>query len=138
MQVVLGDAITAYEEQATDAQPKKQLEAVQVDSASKEHKLKPETPAEESHRWTTAGMFALVDACYMATAFNTDTYGLTAGGTSGDWWVVQVVKNALSLAFLVTAEDRDAFVTTTVYVVYYCIRFEVRTEICVQTGCTCA
>ena len=73
-------------------------------------------------------MFFIVDACFFATAFNIDSYGLTAGSSgNGGGWAGQVLQNAFSLSFLVTAEDRDAFVTTTVYVIYYCIRFEVST-----------
>jgi hypothetical protein len=71
-------------------------------------------------------MFAIVDACYMATAFNVDSYGLAAGG-GGSFTQQQqaVLDNILGMPYLITAEDRDAFVTTTVYVMYYCVRFEV-------------
>ena len=74
-------------------------------------------------------MLAIVVACYTATAFNVDQYGLTAGGPEGgehsQSWTARVFSNMFSMPFLVTAEDRDAFVTTTAYVLYYCVRFEV-------------
>ena len=74
-------------------------------------------------------MLAIVVACYTATAFNVDPYGLTAGGPDGGGqgqsWIARVLSNMFSMAFLVTAEDRDAFVTTTAYVMYYSIQFEV-------------
>lgn len=66
LQVVLGDAITAYEEQVTDAwaaQPKRSLQTVQVDSGSKAQKLQDKVPvaAEESHRCLVCYLHAAAD-----------------------------------------------------------------------------
>ena len=120
---MLGDAITSYEEEEEKVvEPGPQVHDSNAELAAKE----------ESHRWTIVGMFCVVQVSYYATAFNVDAYGLTVGSSPGKNNDVlgQAMKNALSLTFLVTAEDRDAFVTTTVYVIYYCVRFEVN---CIET-----
>lgn len=82
----------------------------------------------DTHRWLSAGMWFIMDVCYMATAFNTrEPYFMD--------WIISVFQNSSGMGYLVTVEDRDAFITTTAYIVYYTFRFEVR---CMQSfNCSC-
>jgi hypothetical protein len=58
-------------------------------------------------------MVLIMVTCYFSTAFNTDSDGIV------EQWVF---GNAFSLSWLVTYEDKRAFVFTTVYNAYYCVR----------------
>lgn len=62
-------------------------------------------------------MLLIVAVCYFATAFNAVDSDLI------EPWVFQ---NAFSLTYLVTQEDKQAFIFTSIYVIYYCLRTTVR------------
>ena len=73
-------------------------------------------------RWTAAGAWALLLACYLATAFNVVVPHDTSPPRPHAFLVF--LTNVFDLPYLITAEDRDAFVTTTLYIVYYTFWFE--------------
>jgi hypothetical protein len=112
MQVVLGDAISASEQKGS--------EEAHGNAGDEENE---EEGSSQGYKWAVAGMLSIVLMSYIATAFSIDdSDGTAASGSSG--WFVQIFKNAFSLTAFVTYEDKAAFVATTLYVIYYCVRIQ--------------
>ena len=71
-------------------------------------------------------MILIVLTSIFATSFQTVDERKVANGTKG--WVVQVFENTFSLTAFVTYEDKAAFIATIGYVLYYCVRVQVRPQ----------
>lgn len=126
--VVLSDAVTAYDERGKKP-PKEIKDGKDVDK-EKVKEGGDESRGQEGHRWTAVGMWGLLLSCYLATGF-TSVFTFPPSQLAQFWTYVPgaasvfVGGNVLGLPYLITAEDRDTYITTTAYIIYYTFRFEV-------------
>ena len=101
LQVVLGDTlVSTSSKEATDQQ--------EDESAD--------------YKWAVSLMLLTVLCSYFATAFNTGDNGADVNKRG---WFIRIFENAFSLCCFITHEDKMAFVSSTVYVVYCCLRIMV-------------
>ncbi len=65
-------------------------------------------------------MFSIIVVSYFATASNTEEGPFNQSGFE------RFMDNAFSLTAFITQEDKFTFIATTIYILYYCVRVEVR------------
>jgi hypothetical protein len=116
---VLGDAISAY----GDSSDASKTGSTTQDADGNENNG---TGGGSGYTWAVVGMLLLLFTSFFATAFNIGEDGTTKGGSpNGHGWLVQVFENAFSLTHFTTYEDKMVFVSSAVYVIYYCARIQI-------------
>lgn len=129
LQAVLSDAISAYSASSVQAgtDPQPQSKAGIINDSSSEALQDPD----DNHRWTVVGMVTVCVLAHFCTAFN------TSEGPPNAWWLERVLDNVFSFSAFITQEDRDTFIFTTLYILYYCARVEVQTLHSGMRVCVC-
>lgn len=110
---MLSDAISAYSVTSSKAGS---------DGLPSDHGSDEAQDPDDNHRWTVVGMATVCVLTHFSTAFN------TIEGPPNQGWLGRVFDNVFSYSAFITEEDRNTFIFTTVYILYYCVRVEVRKQ----------